>query len=74
MNYRRYHNEQGERQCHVIETRYGRFEGESRKEAEMYAAEAERAHQIAQERADRHRQMVLEEQQAELAFNEKWRA
>ena len=70
MNYRRYYDETGERQCHVIETRYGRFEGESRKEAEMYAAEAERAHHIAQERAEAHRQMVLEEQRAVLSFNE----
>ena len=74
MNYRRYYNSEGRRHCHVVETRHGRFEAGTKIEAELLAQVAESAYKLSRERAEAHRQMVLEEQRNVLYFNESRRS
>jgi len=71
--YKRYPDGKG-RQVHVVETRCGRFEGQSQQEAMTLALDAERAADLAAERADRLRQIAREEQEMALAFTDSRRA
>ena len=60
------------RQVHVVETRHGRFEADSKEAADRLAWMAECAYQHKAEREDERRQMMLDEQLQELEDN--WRA
>jgi len=71
--YKRFPDSKG-RQVHVVETGFGRFEGESYHDAMSRALEAQRALDLAAERADRLRQIAREEQAMALAFTDSRRA
>jgi hypothetical protein len=68
-SYKRFPDHKGG-QVHVVTTRLGRFQGTTKDEADLAAYMAERAHQHRLEQAEAHRQMVLEEQRAALAFTD----
>ena len=72
-SYKRFPDSKGG-QVHVVETRHGRFEADSKEAADRLAWMAECAYQHQQERAEARRQIAREEQAAALAFTDNRRA
>lgn len=67
--YKRFPDSKGG-QVHVVETRLGRFQSDSKEGADRLAWMAERADQLAAERREELAQIAREEQAAALAFTD----